>query len=188
MQDVNCYLLDDEILANDRLERLLGLQSNIKIVGRKSCPEGAIKEIIRLRPDLVFVDVEMPRLSGFDVVEQLKLSGVKSTFIFVTGFEQYAVKAIRNEAFDFLVKPIDVDDLKAALERYKNKKATINIPSGWELSEREKEVLELVVKGRTSLQIAEELFLSKHTIDIHRRRLIEKSGCRNTSELIANIQ
>jgi DNA-binding NarL/FixJ family response regulator len=187
MQTISCYLVDDELLAVDRLERLLNMQSDIQVVGKKCCPEGAIKEITRLKPDIVFLDVEMPRMSGFDVVQQLKGTGCQSGFIFVTGFDQYAIKAIRHEAFDFLVKPIDVDELTATLKRYKNKKSGMQIPEGWQLSEREKEVLALVVKGKTSAQIADELCLSKHTIDVHRRRLLEKSGCAGTSELVSVV-
>ena len=187
MNSITTYLLDDEVLANNRLSRLLKLYTDINIIGKNTCPTIAIEEIARLTPDIVFIDVEMPKLSGFEVIKQLHNKGIQSKFIFVTGYDQYAIKAIRNEAFDFLVKPIDVDDLSDAIKRYRNKNDKITFPEGWELSSREEEILQLIVKGKTSKQIAEELFLSKHTIDAHRKHILEKSGYETTSQVLGVI-
>ena len=187
MNSITTYLLDDEVLANNRLTRLLRLYADINIVGKNICPTIAIEEIATLSPDIVFVDVEMPKLSGFEVIKQLQNIGIQSKFIFVTGYDQYAIKAIRNEAFDFLVKPIDVDDLSDAIKRYRSKNDTIIFPKGWGLSSREEEILQLIVKGKTSKQIAKELFLSKHTIDAHRKHILEKSGYETTSQVLGAI-
>ena len=70
---------------------------------------------------LFFTDVEMPRKSGFDVVKEVKEVDIYPTFIFVTGYDQYAIKAIKNAAFDFLLKPVDVDDLNETIVRFKTK-------------------------------------------------------------------
>ncbi|MBN2818022.1 MAG: response regulator transcription factor, partial [Bacteroidales bacterium] len=108
--------------------------------------------------------------------------------IFVTAFDQYSIKAIRSEAFDYLVKPIDLDELNAALNRFRQKKENLQIPQGWNLSEREKEVVTLVLTGKTSAQIAQELFLSKFTIDAHRKKILEKCGCNNFNELMGLVK
>ena len=187
MNSITTYLLDDEILANNRLSRLLKLYTDINIIGKNTCPTIAIEEIARLTPDIVFIDVEMPKLSGFEVIKQLHNKGIHSKFIFVTGYDQYAIKAIRNEAFDFLIKPIDVDDLNNAIKRFRSLSDIIIFPEDWELTLREKEILQLIIKGKTSKQVAEELCLSKHTIDAHRKHILEKSGYETTSQVIGAI-
>ena len=188
MEMITCYLLDDAILDNDYLEQLLKMQKGFTVVGRKSCPESGIKEISHLKPHIVFVDIVMPQMTGFDVVRQLRDNGCIATFIFVSAYCQYAIKAIRNEAFDYLVKPIDVEELRSALNRYLQRKQTIHIPCNWHLSDREKQVLELVAEGKTSKQIANILFLSKYTVDLHRKHILEKCGCSSSFELIAILR
>jgi len=188
METITCYLLDDAILDNDYLEQLLKMQNGFMVVGRKSCPQAGMKEITRLKPHLVFVDIVMPRMTGFDVIRELKDNGCIATFIFVSAHCQYAIKAIRNGAFDYLVKPIDVEELRHALKRYLHCTQSIQIPYNWHLTKREKEVLKLVADGKTSKQIADILFLSKYTVDIHRKHILEKCGCCSSSELISILK
>ncbi|TAJ08214.1 DNA-binding response regulator [Marinilabiliaceae bacterium JC017] len=188
METITCYLLDDAILDNDNLEKLLKMQTGFEVVGRKSCPECGVKEIRQLKPHIVFLDIIMPKMTGFDVVRQLRDDGCMTTIIFVSTDSQYAIKALRNEAFDYLVKPIDVVELRCALNRYMQRKDTIHIPCNWHLSGREKQVLKLVAQGKTSKQIADILFLSKYTVDLHRKHILEKCGCCSSSELIGILK
>ena len=107
--------------------------------------------------------------------------------IMVTAHEQYAIKAIKKGVFDYLVKPIDMDELKETLTRLQKHIAvpfSTLFESHENLSEREKEVLELVLKGNTSQEIANLLFLSKNTIDSHRKNILKKTGASSISELI----
>jgi len=186
--------VDDETGSIERLEKILTNFPEIKILGKEMIPELAVQEIVRQRPDIVFSDVEMPRMSGLDLVHEVRSRNCHPVFIFTTGFNQYAIKAIKDAVFDYLLKPIDIDDLKEAIERYKiNRESLHGHPSGKEsitsakpvLSDREKEVLRLLIQGKNSKQIASALFISKTTVDTHRRNILEKTGAHNSSELIA---
>jgi DNA-binding NarL/FixJ family response regulator len=192
MKTISCFVVDDERDARERLAILLTKFDNVKVIGIEGEPEQAIESIIQKKPDLVFIDVEMPRMSGFDVVRAIKSKDFHPTFIFVTGYNQYAIKAIKNEAFDFLLKPVDIDELKETINRFREcHKLQYGIGTGQHvsledihLSEREKEILQLIAQCKTSKQIASELFISKNTVDTHRRNLLEKTGFKNTNELI----
>src|SRR4029078_4064872 len=86
-----------------------------------TCTNGAdaLKAIQALDPDLVFLDVEMPKMNGFDMLGQLP--SVNFHLIFVTSYDAYALKAIRFSAIDYLLKPINRDELKAAVEKVTNR-------------------------------------------------------------------
>ena len=118
--NINCIIIDDEQEACDRFESLLSKIPGVEVTAKENNPEKGIKEVIKLFPDIVFLDVEMPGKSGFDVVSEIREMKVFPTFIFVTGYNQYAIKAIRNAAFDFLLKPVDIDELKEAINRFNN--------------------------------------------------------------------
>jgi DNA-binding NarL/FixJ family response regulator len=183
MTPINCYLLDDQIHSVERLKSLLQLNKHVNIAGELCDPEKAIGQILQVKPDIVFVDVEMPRLSGFQVVEEIRNKLFFPKFIFVTAYDQYAIKAIRAGAFDYILKPIDVDDLNDALERFLESRKHFSLPKGCCLTQREKEVVELVTRGKTSKEIGELLHLSKHTVDTHRRKVLEKLNIDSITEL-----
>lgn len=188
MKPIRCIIVDDEKEARDRLAIQLSKLEGINIVGLEGDPEKAIGIIKDKHPDIAFLDVEMPKMSGFEIVKKVREEGISLSFIFVTGYNQYAIKALRNAAFDFLVKPVDIDELKEAINRFRMERPQQEIKPGslekLGLSNRESEVLSLMIKGKNSQHIADELFISKHTVDTHRRHILEKSGCRNTRELI----
>lgn len=188
MEKATCYIVDDEILAIERLERLLKLNGQVHVIGHNTSSSNAIDEIDKLWPDLLFLDVEMPTLSGFELIESIRRLGLNPTFVMVTAFDQYAIKALRAEALDYLVKPVDLEDLNQTINRFLQKREhSISIPSGWELSDREKQVLCLLVQGLSSKEIAETIYLSRHTIDTYRRNILEKSKCKSTSELVGKL-
>jgi len=191
MKEITCIVLDDEKGARDRLAVLLSKVEGIKIIGVEGEPESAIESIIRKMPDLVFIDVEMPRLSGFDVVREVRKKNVYPDFIFVTGYNQYAIKAIKKEAFDYLVKPVDIDELNETLNRYKRnvftrykEKKSKNAEVLRQFTERETQIIKLIAEYKTSKEIAEELYISKYTVDTHRKNILEKTGLHKTSELV----
>lgn len=133
----------------------------------------------------------MPRLSGFDVIQEVHKIVPNQDFIFVTGFNQYAIKAIKKEAFDFLLKPVDIDELKETIDRYRTRllsgsdKIHCQDPEILNcLTERELEILRLISQHKTALEIAENLNISKYTVDTHRKNILEKTGLHKTSELV----
>ena len=191
MRLLTCIILDDESGPRERLAVLLGKMENVKIIGIEADPEAAINVINQKNPNIVFIDVEMPRLSGFDVVKEVHRTKPKQDFIFVTGYNQYAIKAIKAEAFDFLLKPVDIDELRDTIERYHKRLLTRPNKTTFQdskildcLTERELEVLKLIGYHRTAYEIANELNLSKHTIDTHRKNILEKTGLHKTSQLV----
>ncbi|MCB9001257.1 MAG: response regulator transcription factor [Bacteroidales bacterium] len=183
-----CIVVDDEILAIERMCNLLSQLHQVELIDTALTPEKAIKEITAQKPDLVFVDVEMPRINGFEIVKQVQANLCFPSFVFVTAYSQYAIKAIKAEAFDFLLKPVDIDELHESINRYNAKQKGIAIPDEYTLTEREREILHLVAKGKTSKEIGEILSISKHTVDTHRRRILEKVGVKSTFELFSKLR
>ncbi len=184
MEKTTAILVDDEKQSLNRMADLLKLFPHINIIHKEFDPEAAIDRIVKCKPALVFIDVEMPGLTGFEVVKQIRERFVFPEFIFVTAYSQYAIKAIKAEAFDYLLKPVDIDDLHECLERFDQKQNHFPHIENSVLSDREKEIACLLCKGKTSQEIADTLFISKHTADTHRRRILEKLGVRSTAELI----
>src|SRR5262249_10284188 len=114
--DVRAIVVDDEPIARRRLRTLLQREKDVQIVAE--CEDGtiAIEAIHRLQPDVVFLDVQMPGLDGFDVVEAIQPSG-HSAIVFVTAYDRYAVRAFEVHAVDYLLKPFEPERLRRTLER-----------------------------------------------------------------------
>lgn len=117
--NIKTLIIDDEILARARIKHLLADVPDFYIVGESKNGNDALADIETKRPDLIFLDIKMPRLSGFDVIEKLNLN-YKPFIIFVTAFEQFALKAFDVNAVDYLLKPFDDDRFFEALNRAKS--------------------------------------------------------------------
>ena len=111
---IRAVIVDDEELARRVLREYLAKWPDIEIVAECSNGFDAVKTIGELKPDLVFLDVQMPKLDGFEVLE---LIGREIAVIFVTAYDQYAMKAFDAHAVDYLLKPFAADRLATALER-----------------------------------------------------------------------
>lgn len=178
-QLINCAIIDDEKEARDRLEAMLNLLENVNLVHKTGIIQNCTETIKKINPDVIFIDIEMPGRSGFDVINDLRENGCKSKFIFVTGYNQYALKAIKAEAFDYILKPIDLDELRSSVERFSQKRFdNLHIAEDFfkkhNFTQRETEIYRFVKQGKTSRQIAEILCISKHTVDTHRRNILDK--------------
>jgi two-component system LytT family response regulator len=113
---IRALLVDDEELARRGLRVRLERAGDIAVIGECANGRDAIAAIGRLDPDLVFLDVQMPELSGFDVIEAIGTERVPYV-IFVTAYDQYAVRAFDVHALDYLLKPLDDERLAQALRR-----------------------------------------------------------------------
>jgi two-component system LytT family response regulator len=109
-------IVDDEPLARQRLEDLLRQEGGVEIVGTADNGEAAVEAIRDWKPDLLFLDVQMPRKTGLDVVREIGADAMPAT-IFVTAYDQYALKAFELAAVDYLVKPFDDDRFERAFRR-----------------------------------------------------------------------
>jgi two-component system, LytTR family, response regulator len=114
-------IVDDEELARKLLREMLASHPEIEIVGECGNGMEAVKAVAERKPELLFLDVQMPKLTGFDVLELVDPAGL--AVIFVTAFDQYAMKAFDVHAVDYLLKPYSKERFEAALERAKNQKA-----------------------------------------------------------------
>src|SRR5271166_968027 len=113
---IRVLLSDDESLARERLRRLLDDEPDLEIVAECSDGKSAIALIKREKPDLVFLDIQMPEVDGFGVIAALQPEHLPLT-IFVTAYDRYAMKAFEVHALDYLLKPVGKERLKAAVDR-----------------------------------------------------------------------
>src|SRR5437899_9277750 len=105
--DLRAVLVDDEQLARDELGYLLGRVGGIEVIGEAGNGLEALTAIDRLQPDVVFLDVQMPGLTGFEVARRLVDGGAVARIIFVTAYDQHAIEAFEMHAVDYLLKPVD---------------------------------------------------------------------------------
>jgi two-component system response regulator LytT len=114
-------LVDDEQLARDDLGYLLGQVGGVDVIAQAGNGVEALATIVRLRPDLVFLDVQMPGLTGFEVARRMIHGGPASHIIFVTAFDRHAIEAFEVNAVDYLLKPVDPARLEVALQRVRRR-------------------------------------------------------------------
>jgi two-component system, LytTR family, response regulator len=113
---IRTLIVDDEPLARDRVRRFLRDERDIQIIGECGNGQEAIKAIREQRPDLVFLDIQMPEKTGFDVVRALDPEETP-TVIFVTAYDRYALQAFEVHALDYLLKPFNRDRMHRAVKR-----------------------------------------------------------------------
>jgi len=116
---IRVILIDDERHALVTLQHELQKFNDVEILATTQKSTEAKALIEQHKPDLVFLDIEMPFLNGFEVLEQFETIDFK--VVFITAYNQYAIKALRMNAMDYLMKPIDSEELRAALDKYINK-------------------------------------------------------------------
>ena len=122
MNNLNAIVVDDERLARKELILLLKEFNNISVVAEADDVNSAVVEIEKHNPDVIFLDIQMPGKSGFDL---LNIIDVNAKVIFVTAFDEFAIRAFEIDALDYLLKPINPERLKVSIERLaKNKDDT----------------------------------------------------------------
>ena len=115
--DLRTIVVDDEQLARDELGYLLGRLEGVEVIAQAGNGVEALETIDRLQPDVVFLDVQMPGLTGFEVARRMLNEGPSSQIIFVTAYDQHAIEAFEVNAVDYLLKPVDPTRLEMALQR-----------------------------------------------------------------------
>jgi two-component system LytT family response regulator len=114
-EKIRTLIVDDEDLARDRLRGLLARESEIDVVGEAADGRSAVTLIEKIKPDLVFLDVQMPELDGFEVLRAL--GEKRPNVVFVTAHDKFALKAFDVHAIDYLLKPFDRERFQTALQR-----------------------------------------------------------------------
>ncbi|HKQ72346.1 MAG TPA: LytTR family DNA-binding domain-containing protein [Blastocatellia bacterium] len=116
---IKVLIVDDEPLARDRLRQLLEGDDEVEVVGEAGCGHDAVAAIKSLAPNLIFLDVQMPEMDGFGVLEALETEPRLPMIIFVTAFNQHALRAFEVSALDYLLKPYERERFEQALRRAK---------------------------------------------------------------------
>jgi two-component system LytT family response regulator len=111
-------IIDDELISVNILKILIEkhIPNSISVVATATEPETGIKLIDDYKPDVVFLDISMPKMNGLELLEKLKYKDFK--LIFTTAHEEYVVKAIKNKPYNYLLKPIDIDELKQCVTSF----------------------------------------------------------------------
>lgn len=174
MQELRAIVVDDESLARRGLCLRLDKIDDVEVV--RECANGreALNAVTELRPDLLFLDIQMPGMSGFDVVSNLQQDNMPLV-IFVTAFDQYAIEAFDVHAVDYLLKPLDDDRLVAAVER-----AKAHLVDKGAVTDKQR-LLELIISitGKSEDSISQ--LLKDHTgIKSYPERLAIKDGGETT--------
>ncbi|MCR9015519.1 LytR/AlgR family response regulator transcription factor [Aquiflexum gelatinilyticum] len=109
-----CFLVDDEILAIKELETMLKVFPELEIVGSSDRAAKAVEMINSLKPDLIFLDINMPGMNGFELLENLEET---PNVIFVTAYDEYAIQAFEVNALDYILKPVNPERLRDAINK-----------------------------------------------------------------------
>jgi two-component system response regulator LytT len=168
--DLKAVLVDDEQLARDELGYLLEQIGGVEVLGQAGNGLEALTTIERLQPDVVFLDVQMPGLTGFEVARRLVGARAAAQIVFVTAYDQHAIEAFEVNAVDYLLKPVDQTRLELAVDRARRRVAsdrpaepTTNVSSA---------VLEKIIEGvaerqsrrdRLAIKVGERFLLVQST-------------------------
>jgi len=196
-------IADDHDIIREGIKNILRKYSEYEIVGEASDGEEALERTIELKPDILLLDITMPKKSGLDILDQVR-HGSKNTKILIISVHKanaYIMRALKSGVKGYLNKENAADDLIPALRKiaagqvylsdevssYLLEKASKG-PQEFEkekiLSEREEEVLRLVAEGKTAKEIAEALFISDRTVENYKNNILKKLGLHKTSDLI----
>ena len=118
MEEIKAIIVDDEQVCIKILQELLKKYEEINIVATAKHVDEAIAAILEHQPDIIFLDVQMPGKNGFDLLNEITNFEVQPTIIFVTSYDEYAIKAVRHSAFDYLLKPVNPAELNKTIRRY----------------------------------------------------------------------
>lgn len=183
MSKIRVLIADDELLARKRLEDLIQAEDNVEILAAVDDGRVAVDAIRELRPDLAFLDVQMPGFTGIEVVREIGPENMPIT-IFVTAYDQYLLRAFELEALDYLLKPFDDERFEQAFNRAKK---MVRLREAHQLTERLKALLRASGSdahnaGRTGSQgewlerVAVESRGQVHVIPVNRIGYITSSG------------
>jgi two-component system LytT family response regulator len=123
MKKIRTLVVDDEPLARERLTSLLSAEPDIEVVGQCRDGEEAVTAIVDHSPDLVFLDVQMPAMNGFEVIDAVGPERMPLV-IFVTAYDQHALRAFQVRALDYVLKPFDRERFQEALQRARTSSVT----------------------------------------------------------------
>ena len=114
---LNAIIIDDELNAINVLEQLLDYVGSVKVIAKETNPNKGLRQIIIHKPDVVFLDIDMPEKNGISLLKELRELNIDIKVIIVSSHEEYTFEAFKNAAIDFLLKPVVIEDLKETVQR-----------------------------------------------------------------------
>jgi two-component system response regulator NreC len=205
MQRIRVLLADDHAVLRAGLRALLAGEPDMEVIGEATDGEDAIVQAQRLRPDVLVLDIAMPRVNGLEVIRRIREQGldVKVLVLTMHSEEQYLLQVLRAGGSGYVLKASADTELMEAirtvhrgeaflypsatallLEDYRERKGEDERDRFDDLSEREREVLALTAAGYTNQEIADKLIISAKTVDTYRSRIMEKLDLHHRSELV----
>ncbi|MGC3946553.1 MAG: response regulator transcription factor [Chryseolinea sp.] len=210
MSKINVLLADDHVLVRNGIKSMLESEADINVVGEASDGAEAVESVKKLRPDIVILDIRMPRMTGLEAAAKLKqaVPDVKSVILSMHDSEEYVIEALNAGAFGYLLKDTDKFEFIKALKQINtgtkyfsgavsnvlanrllnSRSAPVSAPSTkpdpYHLTRREKEILRLVVDGKQNKEIAESMGKSVRTVETHRFNIMKKMDVNNAVDMI----
>ncbi len=205
MSVINIVLADDHHVVRQGIRALLEAEPDCRIVGEASNGLEACKLVEDLQPDVLLVDVSMPDLNGLEVTRQVTRRSPRTRVAILSmhANEAYVMEALRNGAAGYILKDSTATDLVHAvhevaarrrylspplsehvIEAYLEKAKETTLDRFETLTTREREVFYLVAEGKTNSEIAQRLYISRRTVEIHRANMMHKLGLRTKTDLI----
>jgi two-component system response regulator NreC len=201
------FLVEDHDIVRQGIKALLDGEENIVIVGEAGNGAEAIEKLKTIKPDVVLMDMNMPVMPGLECTRQIKKKypEMKILILSMHDHESYLIDILDAGANGYILKNTSKDELVFAIKKiandgiymgpeftlnmlakYKNEAGFISkvLKPGINISEREMKVLELIAEGLTNTEMAGRLFTSVRTIETRRKKLLEKTGTKNTATLI----
>ena len=193
MKQIRVLLIEDHFLARMALHSVLSGHSQIQIIGEASDGETGVAMYRSLRPDVVVLDLRLPRLSGFEVIDQIRKEYTSARIVVLSNYQgsEDIYRAVRSGAMAYLTKAASGEQLLDAIRsvdrglRYLPHVALDRLAERMpsvELTPRESEVLTCITQGRSNREIAEELGIAEKTVRIHVSSVLDKMGARDRTQ------
>lgn len=190
---IRVMIVEDQRMLCSALGSLLDLEDDIEVIAQVENGEEALRLIPKVKPDVCLLDIEMPKKSGLDVAEELNEKGEACKIIILTTFARpgYFERAAKANIHGYLLKDGSSDDLAAAIRNVMNGKRIFDpellfgsMREKNPLTEREREILQLITEGQTAKEIAAQLFLSTGTVRNYISEILQKLHAKNRIEAI----
>jgi len=199
MYEIDVFIVEDQTLMRQGLKTILDLEPGMRVTGEAQDGETAIRQVLDLRPDVVLMDIQLPGLNGLEATEAICAAWPEAKVIILTTFgrDDYVFQAIRAGAMGFLLKDTPADNLLETIRRVNAGEVFIQQEIASRalreligpqartiepLTDREKEVLNLLAQGHSNREIAEDLVLTEGTVKNHVSNILGKLQAENRTQ------